>query len=403
MWKSIAGVMIAGLCLAMVSVIFAAEIAEASIPQDATGTTPVYTGVDALLSLYDERANAVLPILPPDESGSVRQVIDFGRVTIDEMADGYSESFLASLSTKGVYNADYDVITYPILILLDERTHDYILSAHDGTELLRLERPKDYDPLWYTIAYFKQRDLQPARQAFKDHARMYNPARIVGLMELVTVEGALAIAKADALVAEPLLSSLPEILRAGGPYVDSLSVEGMALNTPTNGAITLTIGYPSGMQGVPLDLIGCDDLMAWNWSVLASTNAPSGTNQFSYVISPIATNRSFVTVYRTDLPAGDTDGDGVPNGEENSSMALIRIIQTIRRISPERLPMGARFILGRLLSSGYTDSHHNITRSRFQHLGLISSPRWPLITTIYSLMLIRIPIPIREDMNHTTF
>lgn len=317
MRKSIAGVMIAGLCLAMVSVVFAAEIAETSIPQDATGTTPVYTGVDPLLSLYDERANAVLPILPPDESGSVRQVIDFGRVTIDETADGYSESFLNALSTKGVLNTDYNVITYPILIILEDRTHDYILSAHNGTELLRVERPKDYDPLWYSIEYFKQRELQPTRKEFKEHTIMYNPARLVGIMELVNQEGAKAIAEieAQALAAStPLLP--PAMMMSGGPYVGSLSVEGMEFNSPTNGDMTLTIGYPSGMEGVPLDIVGCDDLMNWNWSVLASTNAPSGTNQLNYIISPATTNRNFVTVYRTDVPAGDTDGDGVPDGEE---------------------------------------------------------------------------------------
>lgn len=274
--------------------------------------------IDALLSLYDEQANTMLPILIPDESGSIRQVIDFGRVTINEQSGDFPEAFLNLLSAKGVYNADYDVMTYPILIILDERTHDYMLSAHDGTELLRVERPKDYDPLWYTIAYFKQRDLQPTRQEFKAHALMYNPARIVGLMDLVTAEGAraIAVADSDALAASLLQPPPPMMLLAGGPYVDSLSIEGIVLNSPTNGYITLTVGYPSGMQGVPLDIIGCDDLMDWNWSVLASTNAPGGTNRFEYVISPIATNREFVTVYRTDVPAGDTDGDGVPNGEE---------------------------------------------------------------------------------------
>ncbi len=47
-----------------------------------------------------------------------------------------------------------------------------------------------------------------------------------------------------------------------------------------------------------------------------STNIPYGTNSFNVVISPASTNRHFFAFYRTDLPAGDTDGDGVPDGTE---------------------------------------------------------------------------------------
>lgn len=238
----------------------------------------------------------------------------------DDLSSAFPADFLEKLSTKGTVDEHYQVACYPLLILLDEDTHDYLLTAYDGEELLRVPRPKDYDPFWYAKAHFLALGVKPSRKEFLAFHTMFNPARIAGWMTLINPEAAAVVAKADEselLALQAMPPSMPLMMMGmGGSYSNDLYFAAMVKGVPGSNDVQLTIGYPSAMYGVPLDIVSCDNLIDWNWSVAVSTNIPSGTNFFDYVISPASTNLEFFACYRTDLPSGDTDGDGVPNGEE---------------------------------------------------------------------------------------
>lgn len=294
------------------------SLASADVEQNLTDET--VGSLTELLALYDKQANAMLPILVPDETGTTKQVVDSGQVVFDDLSSAFPADFLSKLSTKGIVDEHYQVACYPLLILLDEKTHDYLLIAFDGEELLRVLRPKDYDPFWYAKEHFLRLGVKPSRKEFLAFHTMFNPARIAGWMTLINPEAAAVIAEVDeyelqALQAMPL--SMPLLMMGmGGSFSNDLHFAAIVNGVPGSNDVQLTIGYPSSLYGVPLDIVSCDDLIDWNWSVAASTNLPSGTNFFDYAISPASTNREFFACYRTDIPAGDTDGDGVPDGEE---------------------------------------------------------------------------------------
>ncbi len=295
----------------------AESLASADIEQNLTDETVGSLG--ELLALHDEHANAMLPILVPDETGTTRQVVDSGKVVFDDLSRAFPADFLGKLSTKGIVDEHYQVACYPLLILLDEKTHDYLLIAYDGEELLRVERPKDYDPFWYAKEHFLRLGVPPSRKEFLAFHTMFNPARIVGWMTLVNPEAAAVVAKVDEseLQALQTMPAMPLLMMGmSSSFSNDLHFAAMVKGVPGSNDVQLTIGYPSSLYGVPLDIVSCDDLIDWNWSVALSTNLPSGTNFFDYAISPASTNREFFACYRTDLPAGDTDGDGVSNGEE---------------------------------------------------------------------------------------
>lgn len=273
-----------------------------------------------LLALYDVQARQILPILIPDATGKIKQVVDAGQVVFDDLSRAFPADFIERLATKGIVDDHYQVACYPLLILLDEDTHDYLLIAYDGEELLRVERPNGYDRFWYAKEHFLRLGVKPSRKEFLAFHTMFNLARIAGWMTLINPEAAAVVAKVDEselLALQAMPPTMPLLMMGmSSSFSNDLHFAAIIKGTPGSNDVQLTIGYPSSMYGVPLDIVSCDDLLAWDWSVMVSTNIPYGTDSFNIVISPASTNRHFFACYRTDLPAGDTDGDGVPDGEE---------------------------------------------------------------------------------------
>lgn len=274
----------------------------------------IIQSLDELLANFDSSSLDFLPILVPDPD--YLQAFEGGRMVVDFDSPAFSQEFINGLSAKGI--EDRGVMTYPVTIRLHERSHDFIIEADDGTVLAQVKRPKDYDCFWYARMLLEGKTVT-RRELLSLHA-IHDPSRIIGWYTLVTPDGAKALSEIEAaerLLLESLVPlSMPMRTMSGGGSPTSLCFTAIQAGVPASNAVQVTIGYPSSLYSVPLDIVGCSDLMDWDWSVLVSTNAASATDRFDYVISPASTNSQFLSCYRTDIPAGDTDGDGVPDGEE---------------------------------------------------------------------------------------
>jgi hypothetical protein len=211
------------------------------------------------------------------------------------------------------------VMTYPVYIKLTGRRHDFVVEAADGTRLAKIRRRGKYSRFWFAKKHFKK--CPPAdgkrvrRRDFLEYHRLFNPARIVGYAVLLTPEARSELDRARALEAEAAAEApaAPMMLKAydgDGSAPAALRFESISANA--DDSIDVTVAYPADMRSVPLEVVGCTDLRLWNWCRLFATNCADNADGFSFHLPPAQSRR--ISCYRTDMPAGDSDGDGLLDG-----------------------------------------------------------------------------------------
>lgn len=102
----------------------------------------------------------------------------------------------------------------------------------------------------------------------------------------------------------------------GGAAVSNLQFFAVTL-ADTNGTVGFTVVWPVDFTN-RISLIAATDLLAFDWTLLVTTNVPSETNALDYVDSASAgCSQRFYHAYNADVNAAtDPDGDGVTSGEE---------------------------------------------------------------------------------------
>lgn len=93
----------------------------------------------------------ILGILVPDVS--YMQVVDLGRLVINERSSEFEPEFLDGL-TKSGYENEYGVMEYALLIKTDPKDHAYILETGDEVKLMEIKRDKGYNKYWFAINHF---------------------------------------------------------------------------------------------------------------------------------------------------------------------------------------------------------------------------------------------------------
>ncbi|MFU8780090.1 MAG: hypothetical protein ACNA71_03595 [Kiritimatiellia bacterium] len=68
-----------------------------------------FMSIEALLTLYDQQASSIIPILTPDHTGRSKQFVDVGKVVFDDLSSTFPADFLAKLSAKGVVDEHYQI------------------------------------------------------------------------------------------------------------------------------------------------------------------------------------------------------------------------------------------------------------------------------------------------------
>ncbi len=286
----------------------AAEVEPLLKGSPAQSVEPQICSIADLLADYDRTSSQFLPILVPFAG---LQAFDAGRIVTDFDNSDMPIDFVKRIATKGIESAG--VMTYPVFVRLDPRTYDYLIEAYDGTLLLTVKHDKDYEPYWYVFSRFAER-LEKEPSALEELIAIHDPARIVGWYTLITPEGAEAF--------DAIATALREIVEEDGGFMpmaaygseptNTLRFTAIEFGVPGSNDVQMTIGYPSELRGVALDIVGCTNLMEWGWSVLLSTNTAAGADSFSFSMSTVEHLR-FLAAYRPDM---DTDGDGVPDGVE---------------------------------------------------------------------------------------
>ncbi len=312
--------------LSVVAVIFCVSVY--SFAQDKLSSDTVVSkrwktvsSVKELTDVYDSVAKQILPIMIPDTNSLHRQRVDFGDLIINMKSDLFPAEFINGLSKEGIIGAN-GVMTYPITISLEQKTDDYLIAGYDGRILMRIKRPADYDPLWFTKEYFatspNYADRIVSEKEFRLHSLIYDPTKIVGTGHLLTFEAAMVIEdieaeqSAMAPAAEALPMSAGMMMAAGGTNADVLCISAIEPNIPTSNDVQVTVSYPTELRDKPINIIGCTNLIIRGWELLIATNTATDTNSFD-VATPHSGPLRFVTCYR---PGIDTDGDGVDDGDE---------------------------------------------------------------------------------------
>ena len=274
--------------------------------------SPQIRSIEDLLSHYDHRSDQFLPILVPDAG---LQVFSAGRLTTDFENHAMPADFVDRIATRGI--AQSGVMTYPVFVRRDPKTYDHLIEAYDGTLLLTVPREKDYDPDWYVLSRYADR-LESKSAEFDRLRTIHDPARIVGWYTLIIPEGSQAFDAIAAALRE-LEGEDGGARTMSGYGDDTLRFTAMEYGIPGSNPVQVTIGYPTALRGVALDIVGCTNLMEWAWSVLLSTSTAAHADSFSFSL-PTVEHLRFLAAYRPDI---DTDGDGIPDGVE-------------RFLSPER-------------------------------------------------------------------
>jgi len=270
--------------------------------------TPQIRSIADLLADYDRTSSQFLPILVPFAG---LQAFDAGRIVTDFDNSDMPLDFVKRIATKGIESSG--VMTYPVFVRLDPKTYDYLIEAYDGTRLLTVKHDKDYEPYWYIFSRFAER-LEKDPSAFEELSAIHDPARIVGWYTLITPEGAEAfdtIAAALREMEEEEGGFMP-MAAYGSEPTNTLRFTAIEYGIPGSNDVQMTIGYPSELRDVALDIVGNTNLMEWSWAVLLSTNTASDADSFSFSL-PTVEHLRFLAAYRPDI---DTDGDGIPDGVE---------------------------------------------------------------------------------------
>ncbi len=308
------GFVVALLVLLLPVAIFAQEMQ--SVDEADFAYAPQIRSIADLLADYDRTSSHLLPILVPF---SGLQAFDAGRIITDFENSDMPLDFVKRLATKGFEESG--VMTYPVLVRLHPETHDYLIEASDGTLLLTVKRDNDYEPHWYVLNRFADLLAQQPSE-FQWLSAVHDPARIVGWYKLITPEGAQAFDAITAAMRQFERDDGGDIIPLNAYTIeapDSLRFTGIEFGTPGSNDVQMTIGYPSDLRGVALDIVSCTNLLEWYWSVLLSTNTAADSDSFSFSLPAVDPVR-FFAAYQPDI---DTDGDGIPDGVE-------------RFLSPER-------------------------------------------------------------------
>lgn len=282
------------------------------IEETSLAYSPKINSLNDLLAEYDRESLALLPILVPSHEV---QKFDGGRLIVEFDGKDLPLEFVKQLSICGVEQSG--VMTYPVVVRLHPKTHDYEITANDGSLLFSIKRAAGYDPYWYVRERFPELAVTDATEFEAQHA-IHDPTRIVGCYTLVTPDGARALDEIEEAAQEAALRDATgqrEVMRMAafsGGDSDTLRFSEIQYGVPGSSDIQVTIGYPSDLRGVALDIVGCTNLTDWIWSRMFSTNAAFDADSFTFAFTPEDPVR-FLTCFR---PGIDSDGDGVSDGDE---------------------------------------------------------------------------------------
>ncbi len=271
----------------------------------------VVRDIETVLVRYTERANNLLSLSVPGDFTQIFQE----RIVFDDVKNNFPPGFINKLS-KSIMDNGY-IASYSVLLRLDAGTHDFIFEGIDGKVILRVKRPKGYDPNWYSINWSEESGNAVSDTDFAAHCNIFSPHRIAALYRFVTPEANALLLKAEQAAQEAQLAAMPEpIMMAMGGGVGSITnFQFHSIEQTTNGAIELSIEWETGSLSTNgIDYFACTNLMVQNWQIIKTTNVNLSTNCYSWIDNS-ATNyaRRFYDVWTLE----DGDSDGLSDGREN--------------------------------------------------------------------------------------
>ena len=111
--------------------------------------------ISDLLDDYDQNNSTLLPILIPCEA---YQSFDGGYIVVnlDGKESRFSDKFVQLLSESGLEEKSTGIISYPVIVSLNPKTHDYELTNFEDAPLAYIAREPEYDPLWFSRYHFER-------------------------------------------------------------------------------------------------------------------------------------------------------------------------------------------------------------------------------------------------------
>jgi len=273
--------------------------------------------IDELIERWGLDVQTMLPIAPPSpglpvEVGENRSIL----LTANTLPAEVLKKLVPMERDAG----GRPYVAYPVHVFEDERTRDRIAFSADGTEIMRVEAPEDYDPFWLIRDRIDAlTDGKTADSNDDAHIKwlmaVNDPARVISYFDLVTEEAAIVIATARAATAPAPESSGGGAMMAmgGSSSVTTLCFTAIGMVGPygvTNQELHVVMAWPSNTLD-SISLLTCDDLIAPDWSLVLTTDV-TGTNRYVYTQSYLDA-AAFFKVFDT---AADSDGDGVPDYSE---------------------------------------------------------------------------------------
>jgi len=272
--------------------------------------------IDELIERWELDVLTNLPIAPP----SPDVPIEVGKSrTVLFTPDTFPAEFLEKLIPMERDAGGRPYVAYPVCVVEDGRTRARIVFTANGTEIMRVKAPENYDPFWLIRdridALTDGKTTRAGDDAYVKWLMAVNdPARVVSYFDLVTEEAAIVIAAARAATARaPASGGGGAMMAMGGGPVTALCFTAIGMVGPygvTNQELHVAMAWSNSSLD-SISLLTCDDLVDPDWSLVLTTNV-TGTNRYVYKQSYLD-DAAFFKVFDS---AADSDGDGVPDYSE---------------------------------------------------------------------------------------
>lgn len=313
-----AGLLAAMCCLAVASVSSIDEEKNPAVDHEEYKEFMAHQVADVydLEQYFVEEQYFFLPMTPPAEDFILRQP---GSPSVLPFTwEQFPAEFVKGLSLE----YENSVPVYPVTILEDPTTRETVFLNADGKELYALPPAPGYDPYAYL------QNLMPLLYSGRYTSdevyywqKLYDPSRVQIKAKLIPaeyVEPYLYVAdrieeEAAALAAESDDGGGIVLLRSG---VADSNIVIEAFTLVSNG-MRMAIGYPNDFTN-RLEIYTCDDLLAFDWVMVATNLSTAGTNEITWLDTVVYPESDVSKAYSFSVGNADfdSDGDGLPDARE---------------------------------------------------------------------------------------
>ena len=274
------------------------------------GTTlaePEPVGVGDLESMLVDHQFEYLIIAPPTWNEFVQP---YGNVLpVDVKA--LPQSLRKGMDSAKSYG---DATLYRFVAIEELTTRDTVFLALDGTEILRLKAPEDYDPYAWQKDLFGEEEWADASEWDR---WFFDTARVGALFSLVDAsEYDIYLLAENQARQDQLLSAQAEL----DTVMMAMSSMGTVTNLQvsigtTNGMAEVTVAWPDDFADT-LEFYAIDDLLDWPWSLVKTNISTASGTQFAWIDTDSTNYTARFYVAGNADADGDGDGDGFGNLEE---------------------------------------------------------------------------------------